>query len=330
MQKNSKKLSPEELHEKMSKIAKANFEKRRRAGYERWLKKKHKEMEKRKKKEEEEKEKKRLKKEQEKLKPKPKKRKVGRPKKRGPKKKRKSRAKKVYKPRKVWDYKIISFHNGKQCGFHGKFYDPKDAYKKVKELLAESSKIVFPKMVENNEILGSSRYEYIILEKNRDGSKTNLEQRNEFGKMVEQRLNTDKWVILDKFSYNIEETFWVWGFNPNTERKSFQWIYENIVSAGIETKYDLKRIFLYKNKILVKDDDNGMDMILCKTQSDSVRFYNLIEEWNKKTRNKQIFMMGSLNLPGDRKKKIEDEIMEMTGWTREKVQQSSTKKHQKI
>ena len=330
MQKNSKKLSPEELHEKMSKIAKANFEKRRRAGYERWLKKKHKEMEKRKKKEEEEKEKKRLKKEQEKLKPKPKKRKVGRPKKRGPKKKRKSRAKKVYKPRKVWDYKIISFHNGKQCGFHGKFYDPKDAYKKVKELLAESSKVVFPKMVENNEILGSSRYEYIILEKNRDGSKTNLEQRNEFGKMVEQRLNTDKWVILDKFSYNIEETFWVWGFNPNTERKTFQWIYENIVSAGIETKYDLKRIFLYKNKILVKDDDNEMDMILCKTQSDSVRFYNLIEEWNKKTRNKQIFMMGSLNLPGDRKRKIEDEIMEMTGWTREKVQQSSTKKHQKI
>ena len=55
MQENSEKLSPEELHEKMSKIAKANFEKRRRAGYERWLKKKHKEMEKRKKKEEEEK-----------------------------------------------------------------------------------------------------------------------------------------------------------------------------------------------------------------------------------------------------------------------------------
>ncbi len=330
MQENSEKLSPEELHEKMSKIAKVNFEKRRRAGYERWLKKKHKEMEKRKKKEEEEKEKKRLKKEQEKLNPKPKKRKVGRPKKRGPKKKRKSRAKKVYKPRKLWDYKIISFHNGKQCGFHGKFYDSKDAYKKIKELLAENKKIVFPKMVENNEILGSSRYEYIILEKNRDGSKTNLEQRNEFGKMVEQRLNSEKWVILDKFSYDVEETFWVWGFNPNTERKTFQWIYENIVFDGIETKYDLKRVFLYKNKILVKNDDNEMDMILCKTQSDSVRFYNLIEEWNKKTKNKQIFMMGSLNLPGDRKRKIEDEIMEMTGWTREKVQQSSTKKHQKI
>lgn len=330
MQENSEKLSPEELHEKMSKIAKANFEKRRRAGYERWLKKKHKEMEKRKKKEEEEKEKKRLKKEQEKLNPKPKKRKVGRPKKRGPKKKRKSRAKKVYKPRKLWDYKIISFHNGKQCGFHGKFYDSKDAYKKIKELLAENKKIVFPKMVENNEILGSSRYEYIILEKNRDGSKTNLEQRNEFGKMVEQRLNSEKWVILDKFPYDVEETFWVWGFNPNTERKTFQWIYENIVSAGIETKYDLKRVFLYKNKILVKDDENEMDMILCKTQSDSVRFYNLIDEWNKKTKNKQIFMMGSLNLPGERKRKIEEEIMEMTGWTREKVQQSSTKKHQKI
>ncbi len=335
MQEKRQKLSPEERHEILSKKAKENLEKRRRAGYERWLKKKHKEMEKRKEKEkklkEKEKEKKRIEREKKKEKEalKPKKRRVGRPKKRGPKKKRKSRAKKIYKPRNVWDYKIISFHNGKQCGYHGAFFNSKDAYEKIDELLEENKKIIFPKMVENNEVLGSSKYEYLILEKNRYGDKKNMDLRNEYGKVVKHTINSDTWVIMDKFTYNVEETFWVWGFNPNTERKTFQWIYENIVTYGIKTKYDIKRVFLYKNKIIIKDDENKIDMILCKTQGDSVRFYNLIEEWNKKTHNKQVIMLGSLNIPGERKKKMEDEIMELTGWERGKVQQSFTKKHTK-
>lgn len=339
-------------HEIMSQKAKINFEKRRRAGYEKWLKKKHKEMERkkeleriRKEKEKEkkrlkrdkEKEKERIKRAEEKLKKKEKKdtetrvkkKKVGRPKKPGPKKKRKSRAKKKYKPRKIWDYKIISFHKGKQCGYHGKYYDPEHAYDKINELLEENKNIVFPKKIENNEILENARYEYVILEKNRHGDKVNLGQRNEYGKVVKQELSTDKWVILEKFPYDVEETFWVWGFNPNTERKTFDWIYENIIMDGIETQYDIKRVFLYKNKIIVKDDNNNIEMIICKTQSDSIRFYNLIDDWNKKRKNKNVIMLGSLNLPGERKRKIEAEIMKLTGWTLEKTQQSGTKKHLK-
>lgn len=329
-------------HELLSQKAKENFEKRRRAGYEKWLEKKHKEMERRKEREKErkekEKERKRLEKEdgkkEERREEKPeetieKKRRPGRPKKRGPKKKRKSRAKKRYKERKTWDYKIISFHNGRQCGYHGKFYSSEHAYDKIRELMKENENVVFRKLVDNNEILESTKYEYIILEKNRYGDKVNLEQRNEYGKMVKQELSTDKWVILDKFQYDVEETFWVWGFNPNTERKTFPWIYENIIMDGLDTKYDIKRVFLYKNKIIIKDDSNNIDMVICKVQSDSIRFYNLIDEWNKKKRNRQVFMLGSLNLPGDRKRKIEEEIMEMTGWSREKVQQSGTKKHTK-
>lgn len=322
-------------HEILSQKAKENLEKRRRAGYERWLKKKHKEMEKRKEKEREKKEKERERKriEREKLKEegeiKLSRKKPGRPKKRGPKKKRKSRAKKVYKERKTWDFKIISFHNGKQHGYHGVFYDSQSAYEKMDELLKENKRIIFPKKVENNEIMGSSRYEYIILEKNRYGDKKDIDQRNEFGKLVKQRTNSSKWVVFDKFPCDVEETFWVWGFNPNTERKTFQWIYENIIMSGLVTKYDMKRVYLYKNKILIKDDGNNLDMVLCKTPGDSIRFYNLIEEWNKTHKNKQVIMLGSLNIPGERKRKTEDEIMELTGWARNKVQQSYTKKHTK-
>ena len=89
------------MEEKKKKIdgRKAAFERRRRKGYEAYLKRKHKEMAEREREEKKQKEKERKKKEKERLKrlKEKKKRPVGRPKKRGPKKKRK-------KKKKSWPY----------------------------------------------------------------------------------------------------------------------------------------------------------------------------------------------------------------------------------
>ena len=83
------------MEEKKKKIdgRKAAFERRRRKGYEAYLKRKHKEMAEREREEKKRKEKERKKKEKERLKrlKEKKKRPVGRPKKRGPKKKRKKK-----------------------------------------------------------------------------------------------------------------------------------------------------------------------------------------------------------------------------------------------
>ena len=65
--------------------------------------------------------------------------------------------------------------------------------------------------------------------------------RNEYGKLVEQNLNIDGWVVIDKYRYNIEETFWVWGYKNKNDRKTFLWIYENIILSNIISSYDFKR-----------------------------------------------------------------------------------------
>lgn len=315
--------------ERISAAYKARKERYRQEKYREWLKEKHKEMAKRKREEEKEKAKKR--KEQEKLRAKKaeekKKRKPGRPKKPGPKKKRKSRAKKVYKPRPVFDYKIVLCHNGRQIGHVGQYFTEPEAHKVLEQLQRDNKKVIYPQRVNNGATISNSYNEYLLLQKNRYGDKTDMVLRNQYGKLVQQESNSKKWVIIDKVDCDIEETFWVWGCNPATERKTFEWIYDNVIMVGLEDKYQIKRIFLYKNKLVIKDDENEIRLVLCKNVSDAVRFYNLVEGWKTKRKNKQIFMMGRVDNPGAKKKKMELEIQALTGWDMPRIQQSSTVRH---
>ena len=293
---------------------------RRKAGYRAYIERKHKEME--------EREEKRLhEKEERKKKSFPKKRKVGRPKKRGPKKKRKyvSRKPKIDgRSLNIYDYKLVSCHNGRQDEYIGAYVNVSEAYEEVERLLEESKKVVFPARVQIGETIGPYRNEYLILEKNRDGSKEPPMLRNEFGKLVKQETNSDKWIILDKFEYDVEETFWVYGYDPTRGRKTFDWIYLNIIMEGIQTSYDIKRVMLYKNKIVIKDDAGNLDIVFCKTQSDAIRFYNLLAEKVKK--NKQVLMLGNYSIKGDKRKALENELIERTGWTKRKIQMATSKK----
>jgi hypothetical protein len=218
--------------EKVSKIFKKYHEKKRREGYNKWLKEKRKQKKKKEREEAKEKERLRKKKEKERLKKikEKTKRPVGRPKKRGPKKKRKKKIETQIKNTPQFNYKIISCHNGKQIGYIDKYNDLESAYEKINELISDSKKIIFPKKTTiSSGVKKDTVYEYLLLEKNRDFDKVNPLMRNKYGKLVEQRLNSDKWVIIDKFEYDVEEEFWVYGYNPNLERKTFEWVYENII-----------------------------------------------------------------------------------------------------
>lgn len=302
-------------------------DKKRKKGYEKWLKKYRKEKEKEKKKKEKLKEKEKKKKEKERLKSLNKK-KVGRPKKRGPKKKRKKKELPKEKHYVKYDYKIVECHNGKQIGYIGKYFDLEIAYSELNQLIEENKNIIFPrKITTSSSLKQESINEYLLLEKNRDFNKPNPLMRNKYGKLIEQRLNSEKWVILDKFQYNVEETFWVYGYHPNIERKTFQWVYDNLIISQIEGQSEnILRIILYKNKILIKNDENKYEMILCKNISDAIRFYNLLEEKIKKDGYINVFFLGSYNIISEKRRKLEEDLIKMTGWDKYKIQKSTTTK----
>lgn len=303
---------------------KAAFERRRLKGYYEWLKGRKREIAKKKREEAKKKEKERLKKEKERKKraEAKKKRRVGRPRKPGPKKKR--RAKKIVilkKPGRKklppFVFKIISCKNGCQNKFIGKYRTSEEAYEVFNKLKENDKNIIFPSIITGDIHIKNSIDEYILIEKN--DSKSNL-LRNEYGKLVEQNLNIDGWVVIDKYRYTIEETFWVWGYKNKSDRKTFLWIYTNIIISDVDYCLEYKRIILYKNKIVVKNDNNDIELILCKNESDAIRFYNKIEEWVKRDKIKQVLFLGDYSSISDRRRKLEQELMDLTGWTKKKIQ----------
>lgn len=315
-----------EISEK-ERLRRERLAERRREGYRAYIERKHKEMEERERKKKEEREKKKLKALETK---KIKKRRVGRPKKRGPKKKRKYISRKPKIDRRtlnIYDYKVVSCHNGKQNGYIGAYIKAEDAYEVVNDLLEKSKDVIFPARVHITDIINDSRDEYLILEKNRYGDKEAPLLRNSIGKLVRQETNSEKWIILDKFRYDVEETFWVYGYDPARERKTFEWIFQNLIVNGIETRYDIKRVILYKNKIIIKDDAGNLDIIFCKTVGDAIRFYNLLNDWVlQRKMKKHVFMLGNYSEIGDRRRGLEAELIEKTGWTKRKIQMSTSKK----
>jgi hypothetical protein len=310
-----------EITEK-ERLRRERLAKRREAGYRAYIERKHKEMAEREEKKKREKEKRKKEK-------KATRRKVGRPKKRGPKKKRKyiSRKPKIDKRTlNIYDYKLVSCHNGKQNGYIGAYVNVEEAYEDVEKLLEKSKKVIFPAQVQIGETIESVRDEYLILEKDRQGDKEAPKLRNQFGKLVRQETNSDTWIVLDKFSFNTEETFWVYGYDPIRGRKTFEWIYLNILLYGVETRYDIKRVMLYKNKIVIKDDVGNLDIVFCKTQSDAIRFYNLMSEWVRSKKVKQVMFLGNYSLIGEKRRALEEELIKKTGWSKRKIQMATSKK----
>lgn len=314
---------------KTSNKRKAAFERRRRKGYNKYIRQKRKEKKKREEAEKKAKEKARLKKEKARLKEKNKKP-VGRPKKRGPKKKRKKKSEIIKKSPgrhalSPFNYKIISCRNGIQNKFIGKYRTIEDAYNVFNELKFNDKNIIFQSVITGDDKMKNSVDEYIIIEKT--DSKPNV-LRNEYGKLVEQNVNKDGWVIIDKYRYKREETFWVYGYNSKNDRKTFLWVYNNLVINDSDG-FNFKRVFLYKNKLIIKDDVENIEMVLCKDVSDAVRMYNKIEEWVKIDKNKQILFLGDFSDIGDRRRKLEDELIKLTGWSKKKVQMKTTTYYQK-
>ena len=254
-----------------------------------------------------------------------KKRKVGRPKKRGPKKKRiRKKIIKTVKPRPVIDYKIITTLNGKQNGYIGFYQTYADAYSKLQELIKANNEIVFPRKYLNSGVINLSKDEYLILEKNRYGDKEDGLLRNEYGKIIKHKIiNNTKWIIREKAIRLIEETFWVYGYDPKANRKTYQWIFNDLLIGNLETQYDIIRILVYKNKLIIKYDSKPISMIMCKNKSDAIRLYNKISEDVRNNKLKQIICVGACNVICEARKELEKDIIELTGWDKRKIQRST-------
>ena len=221
-------------------------------------------------------------------------------------------------------YTIILTNHGKQKKTIYSDTTETKIYKKFNELLKENKNVVFP-MKYNNEyhVMVESEHELVIIKCKQEGDKDVNKVRNEYGKFVNYETSDEDWIVIDRAPYDIEETFWVYGYHPKLQRKDFKWIFENFIAKDGKDKYNIKTILLLKNKLLI-ESNNKLEMVICKNKSDGIRLYNQLEKYSKADKLKYNIFMGDL----EHSKYKSDwflKIQKLTNWNLTKIKRSSTR-----
>ena len=218
-------------------------------------------------------------------------------------------------------YRIYYTRNGVREAMIGQYKNIEDAYERFNQEKARAQDVVFPRATKINKQVEMSIDECILVERTDNGPNM---IRNEYGKLVEQQTDIDGWEVLDKFRNSIEETFWVWGYDKKAERKTFMWIYENLLLLDGFGLYEFRRVFTFRNKLLVRYDDMHLEFVICKSEFDAVRLYNELQKRAKADGVKQLLFVGDRSELSDETEKLIAELMEITGWSRKRVSMKNT------
>lgn len=193
-----------------------------------------------------------------------------------------------------------------------------DAYKIYNEAIKQNrEEVKFPIKIVSTDTnnRNSIIYEIVIIRKIKDNESTISKLRNKDGKYVDNIIiDKNSHIIIDKCEWYVEETFNVYGFNPIRDRKTFDFILNNILLKNIETKYDIKTIFTYNNKVFIKTIDD-FDFIICKTADDALRLADQLNKNIPKNFKKNIIYIGEIN-KGLVSQLVQD-MMDKTGWTKQ-------------
>ena len=213
-------------------------------------------------------------------------------------------------------FSIYLMKDGKRTKFLGYRRYKVAALQLYHELLQKNNEgIQFPKKyAKAKNRIKKHIYELVLVKKlGEDETDNTTLLRNKDGKFIENYLiDAPSHKILDKNDWLIEETFHVYGFDPNKERKDFNYIYNNII---LKNPSIYSRVMVYNNK-LIHHYDEDFDMVICKSPSQAIELYDMIEKKTDTKKNPTIFFMGKIS--GSMSTWILNEIEKKTGWTRSK------------
>jgi hypothetical protein len=214
--------------------------------------------------------------------------------------------------------------NGKQTRVLGHSKNESEMVNKFRMLTLNSELVSFPTRYVNSNGIKKSDFEIFLIKK-KTSKKDNaiIPLRDYYGSITEFKTDNDDWVILNRENYEIEESFWVYGFDKVKDRKDYKWILNNIIYKDNNIN-NIKRIIVFQNKLLIESQEK-MDMVLCKNKSDCIRLYNSIQtDVLKDKMGKTIFFMGD-GFNSSLKKSWYEKMEKLTGWTRRKLNRNSLK-----
>lgn len=218
-------------------------------------------------------------------------------------------------------YHIITVSRGKQLNDIFQTGSEIAVNKKFGELIEDNKKVIFPVKYINHKKILSADYEYVIIKAKQFGDDNITRLRGENGVFVNLSTTDEDWIVYDRAPMLKEETFWVYGYHPRFQRKTFEWIFNEFIELKDDTKRGLRCVVVFQNKLIVETNGH-LEMVLCKNKEDAVRMYNLISEWCNKRKIKYVIFGGDVFRSHVRKewyKKLE----EWTSWPWRKLSRNS-------
>lgn len=175
------------------------------------------------------------------------------------------------------NFQIYIINNNKKIDFIKCFSTEKQVNKHFMEMLEENKKVVFPKEYLNTDIIEPCNYELLIIKRKGKDESNITKIRDCYGDLIDHETDSENWVVYDKAPYKIEEEFWVYGYSPLHQRKTFNFIYNEIVLPKTKNKNNFLNFIVFKNKLLIETMET-QDMVICKNKSDCIRLYNELQK----------------------------------------------------
>lgn len=198
-------------------------------------------------------------------------------------------------------------------------YSFQGAIRFVEGLKKEDSNVLLPvALSKHGNSVREARYEYVVLQRTKEGDDTTTLIRNDYGELVPHHVEGhsdtwSRWKIVHKEPCLIEEMFKVFG---EDDKMDVRRVYNKYIKARLSVKYSFARIVVVESQVVI-DYDTDVEVIMTKGHSDSVRLYNKLQELATNSEQKRILWSG-VYLKSMRKY-WEDKIIAKTGWNKRNV-----------
>jgi hypothetical protein len=195
----------------------------------------------------------------------------------------------------------------------------KSSFIRFRELKEENNSVLFPRMNINHNEIKSVKYRICVIKITEDGDKFRI-LRDSYGKTYQEEPLGD-WTILDDADYKVEETFWLFGRDPKTDRITIHDIVKPLMS-GAYRKQSTKQVIVVYNKLIIHSEEQ-FDMVICKCMEDAQRLHHTLNKVVKKNKIKNIIFMGTAT--DATMGRMYDLIKEKTGWPMRKIWRTTTR-----
>lgn len=221
---------------------------------------------------------------------------------------------------------VIITRNREKVATMGRSWWQTDAYELFNELIEQNQATVsYPVRVHlakakngsGKNVAIRTNYEILLLQKTEEEPIPYYERNKQDKFIASVVVDDDTYNIIDKHEWLVEETFFVYGYNPVHDRKTFSFILNDIVLKDLGYG-DARLVYQYHHRVIVQHDTD-IDLVTCKSPKEAERLLDALQK--ECTGKAHVIFLGNVN-----KSRIAqwvlDKIEEKTGWERSKAREN--------